>query len=637
MSEVKYQGKIDLTVENNSHTIAYRYIEKLANGQSLKVLEVGCSSGYFGAAVRDAGHVVWGIEPTEDAAEIAKEALDYVYHGLIEDFIATHQDEQFDIIVFGDVLEHMPDPQAVLIQCRQHLLTSRGAIVASVPNVAHAAVRGMLLAGNWEYADLGIMDRTHLRFFTQQSIQDLFMDAGYEVADIKPVSLPVEMTVAVSHMPVLNDELDAVSAFSKDASLEHFQYVLIAAPEDVDGGAAETYLAQLPKIKVLGLANVITSSHAEVRMIEPLKAWAKHTNNEVKFIDLQACEKSDIAWADIVVLQRHIDISTLNVLQLAREMGKKIVYETDDYLLELPEHLSHHAPGLASHREHINFVLPQVDCITATTPRLAQRYKRFDRPIQILPNCVVDEHIGFDPSDKWEANKATLIVASTDKILVDFILPAIQVIQDTKDLNVEVVVIGPPGEMFEQAGIVVKRVPNMDYDGFKLFLKTVEHPVGVIPLDDSLFSSCKTAIKYFDYSVAGIPVICSNVPPYSDVIVHGQHGLLTENTTEAWVENITSLVNDISLRKSLLSNAQTLIKARFSAKNVIAHYQSLFRNLMRGHLGSYPPANVVTRQMLYKNKFAYYRAHFLNLRSYAQIFKVLKREGVSGVSRRIRF
>jgi len=135
MSELKYQSIIDLSVKNNSHTMAFEYVDRFSNGQLLQVLEVGCSSGYFGSALRSAGHTVWGIEPNKDSATIASERLDFVFVGMVEDFMTAFPDKKFDVICFGDVLEHIACPNDVLKQCHS-MLVEGGAIVASVPNVA---------------------------------------------------------------------------------------------------------------------------------------------------------------------------------------------------------------------------------------------------------------------------------------------------------------------------------------------------------------------------------------------------------------------------------------------------------------------------------------------------------------------
>jgi len=225
--KVKYEGKIDLSNKNNSHTIAYDFIEIDSLGSRCKILEVGCSTGYFGEALKNAGHVVWGIEMTPDAAELAKKVLDFVYVGTIEAFLASefaHQNK-FDYIVFGDVLEHLPYPSEILKQCKS-ILPPNGGIIASIPNVAHLAVRVMLLEGRWEYSELGIMDNTHLRFFDKKSIINMFNESSYSVQSLGCVRIGVEQTGVR-----VNQELyESASKLVHDDAKDIFQYVVLTKP-----------------------------------------------------------------------------------------------------------------------------------------------------------------------------------------------------------------------------------------------------------------------------------------------------------------------------------------------------------------------------------------------------------------------
>jgi O-antigen biosynthesis protein len=91
--------------------------------------------------------------------------------------------ERFDVIAFGDVLEHLRDPEGVLVKmCR--LLSSEGYVVASIPNVAHRSVRLSLLFGEFNYSDAGLLDRTHLRFFTRKTVELMVVEAGFRIAEM---------------------------------------------------------------------------------------------------------------------------------------------------------------------------------------------------------------------------------------------------------------------------------------------------------------------------------------------------------------------------------------------------------------------------------------------------------------------
>ena len=150
---------------------------------SKTVLEVGCSAGYFGRALKEArpGCEVWGIEINEAAAEQAKSNLDKVLVGGVESVLGDLPEGYFDCVVFNDVLEHLVDPELVLRKIA-HNMTPGGSVVASIPNVRYFPVLfRLILRKEWRYVDNGVLDRTHLRFFTVKSIREMFEGLHYEV------------------------------------------------------------------------------------------------------------------------------------------------------------------------------------------------------------------------------------------------------------------------------------------------------------------------------------------------------------------------------------------------------------------------------------------------------------------------
>lgn len=633
MSEIKYQGIIDLSVKNNSHTMAYEFVDKFADGKLLHVLEVGCSTGYFGSALKAAGHTVWGIEPNQASATIASQKLDIVFVGLVEDFIEDFPDKKFDVISFGDVLEHIAEPSEVLKQC-QNLLVEGGAIVASVPNVAHVTIRAMLLDGNWDYSDLGILDRTHLRFFTRETIQELFQDSQYTVIEINAVKLPADVAANLSNMRLNEKALACVESFALDDRQYDFQYVLLAIQSGTKSGRGKQLLLEKPKAKVLALALNIEHSHFNVRLGNPLHAWAIGHHGDLICKTVQECDEQSIAWADVLVVQRHLDMQVLQIVVKAAQLGKKIIFEIDDLLFDLPEFLSHHEAGLSGYLGLLQKTLPMVSCVTVTTKRLGLQMEQFGRPVAIIPNCVESGELKSINSSTWQNGVATLIVASTDSVLVDFILPAITQITKRQDFAIKVLVIGPPGNAFESAGVKCERVPILNYAEFKAFIRTIENPIGIIPLENSLFSSCKSAVKYFDYSLAGIPVICSNFPPYSDVIINGVTGLLVNNETEKWIIAIEQLIASVEERKTLVTQAKVLVEKDYDIANAAKHWNVLFNKLIMGSFDNNPPV-IPSEGKITAIRSNYLLAYLINPAAYKRAFKVLRRDGVKGVLNRV--
>jgi len=155
------------------------------------VLDVGCAAGWFGAALRDRDPSleVTGIEPDPVASAHAATVLDRVVAGVFPDEAdKAARPGGYDVIVFNDVLEHMVDPRAALDAARP-LLSSSGVVVASIPNVRHVSVTGPLVSrGEWEYKSVGVLDSTHLRFFTETSVRQLFADAGWKITTCAPIN-----------------------------------------------------------------------------------------------------------------------------------------------------------------------------------------------------------------------------------------------------------------------------------------------------------------------------------------------------------------------------------------------------------------------------------------------------------------
>lgn len=145
------------------------------------ILDVGCGTGMGFQTYRERGCRVVGVDIDEEALAEAFPRLDETYlHNVEADVWPQAFTGAFDVIAFCDCLEHLVDPWAVLQSVRP-LLTPRGVVVASIPNVRQARIVVKLLLGRWEYQPgAGTVQRGHLRFFTRRTVIDMFNEAGYE-------------------------------------------------------------------------------------------------------------------------------------------------------------------------------------------------------------------------------------------------------------------------------------------------------------------------------------------------------------------------------------------------------------------------------------------------------------------------
>jgi len=201
-------------------------------GEGRRVLDIGCARGHLLGELAVQGWKGIGIDT--DAGDIAAciaRGLVAVQHDINTGFPASLG--SFDLVLFADVLEHLPDPLRVLRNA--HSLLNPGAkVVLSVPNVAHLSVRAQLLFGRFRYSTRGILDYTHLRFFTRRTVLELLTDSDFQTHQITTSAPPLELVwpaLAKTRfgrvMLGFNDRLPALwnGGFA-------YQYVVVASPNN---------------------------------------------------------------------------------------------------------------------------------------------------------------------------------------------------------------------------------------------------------------------------------------------------------------------------------------------------------------------------------------------------------------------
>lgn len=179
----------------NSHYWILKLIEDAR--RPLRILDVGSADGYLGAILKERGHYVAAVECDPRLAEKARPIYHRFYQIDVDSF-EFPEDHEYDLIIFADVLEHLADPAAVLRRCFASLKDD-GKIIVSVPNVANFVVRLSLLLGRFDYGDRGILDRTHLRFFTLKTLTKLFHETGFNIRQIVATPIPVQLISPVTN------------------------------------------------------------------------------------------------------------------------------------------------------------------------------------------------------------------------------------------------------------------------------------------------------------------------------------------------------------------------------------------------------------------------------------------------------
>ncbi len=192
----------DAPFDPRYHTNPRYEIMSFINEPPGTVLDIGCGGGATGRLVKEKfpGTRVVGIEINGSAAEHARGVLDHVVCAGVDDIDPAHDlpDERIATVLLLDVLEHLYDPWRALQRIRSWLAAGTR-VIASVPNVRNLATLSELAGGRFEYAENGVLDVTHVRFFTRDSLRDLFEQTGFDVRRITPLTQPAAVDPVVVH------------------------------------------------------------------------------------------------------------------------------------------------------------------------------------------------------------------------------------------------------------------------------------------------------------------------------------------------------------------------------------------------------------------------------------------------------
>jgi 2-polyprenyl-3-methyl-5-hydroxy-6-metoxy-1,4-benzoquinol methylase len=173
----------------SSHSLIAGHLQGLPPRS--KVLDVGTASGTLARMCQNGSLRLFGIEPNPDWARIASPLYEKIFVGSVQDA----EDELlagFDAVVLGDVLEHLSMPE-VTLQKLVRLQSPGTLFIVSVPNIANLWIRLNLLVGRFDYSDRGILDRTHLRFFTRKTLTELLKSTNLEILSLQVTPIPLEL------------------------------------------------------------------------------------------------------------------------------------------------------------------------------------------------------------------------------------------------------------------------------------------------------------------------------------------------------------------------------------------------------------------------------------------------------------
>lgn len=236
-------------------------------GANKRVLELGCSVGTQSRVLRnDLNCEITGIEINHAAAEQAKRFCSKVIIGNLDnlDFSSIFAQQNFDVVLCSDVLEHLYNPTLLLSRVKP-LIEKDGYLVASIPNIVHIAVIFEMLSGKFDYKDKGLLDNSHIRFFTRKSIIESFSAAGFKIEIIERNYARESETEF--NLRKINDEdnkiIDYIRAHNEECFTYHF--IVKATPSNESSDQIHNHNSNIEKSSLISLA---TSKERQLATLE---------------------------------------------------------------------------------------------------------------------------------------------------------------------------------------------------------------------------------------------------------------------------------------------------------------------------------------------------------------------------------
>ena len=515
------------------------------------IAEVGCGAGVLGEAYRQINPKVFytGLEVNPDAAKIASERLNKVITGDVENISLGNCDislNSLDCLIYGDVLEHLYDPAAVL-KNHSNYLKDDGQIIACIPNIQHWSILFNLLQGKWDYTKEGLLDSTHLRFFTLNNIRKLFIECGLKIVEIQPRQFePIGNNLEL--FKKFNDLITPViKEFGVDpkqfrSQIKSLQYIVRAVKSGV-------------KIKPLLIQTMIGEEKvcSRVRVTEPHSFCSTipgvKTVESNKTVDLNignSYENKVFIWQRIISQKpdQQKQLFSRNYL---------VINEIDDDPLRWEEQF----------KKNNFFAFRSCHGVQVSTEPLAEFLKQFNPNVKVFKN-----QLAYLPPVRTYKNEKTTIFFGALNREEDWkpILHSLnKVISDYEDkISVKII---HDKLFFDSLNTKNKEFKSYcPYNVYENILKQCD--IAILPLEFNHFNSMKSDLKFIECAGHGVATLATPTV-YKNTIDEGKTGLIY-NSVEEFEEKLVKLIEDVDFRHELAKNAYNYVAEN---RLLSMHYQ----------------------------------------------------------------
>jgi 2-polyprenyl-3-methyl-5-hydroxy-6-metoxy-1,4-benzoquinol methylase len=474
------------------------------------VLDVGCAQGALGEAYlrRNPNVRMLGIDIDPESVEHAARRMTEVICGDVEaNPMPFSVPEGIDCIVYGDVLEHLRDPWGLLAAHAEYLKPD-GTVLVCMPNVEHWLFALKLLNGTFDYEEQGLLDRTHLRWFTPRTMAKALVDAGLQLSDVAP--RPINAEQAEQFTTALAPGLRAIGVDPADylnrcGTLQYIWRARKAAP---------------PRLMISLTMLAPQGGVSDVRVIEPLRAL--RTDSSI-YAALQPEPEITAVIADaprIAVLHRPLLMGEAGLARIRTLIEKDyvIVSEFDDHPMFIEER------GLPLDQL---LTFKAVHAIQTSTPALQDLLRLENPEIAMFRNGIFE----LPPVSNFaDPEKLTMIFGALNR--GEDWAPLMEVLNEVaravgERLNFQVV--------HDQEFFDALDTPNKNFTpmcGYAQYLKLLgASDIAFMPLADNAFNRAKSDLKFIEAGSCRVAALASDVV-YADSVADGKTGLLFRNPME---------------------------------------------------------------------------------------------------------